>query len=246
MKTMEEFKGTPLGDAILELNQYMEGKDLPSVELNVVGGFAMMLYGYREENAETDIDYVGIDLPLQIQQISSLIGQKHGLGTDWINNDLMLSGISLEDFELSTGKLHFTKAIQLGKITVNVIDEKDLLRLKLIALDTALTAVELGGDFSRMKDIPDVIKLLEGQNKEINDAIAENSFYVRNKNIPTIIDLYKEQGKDAVSEYVSKQATTNIAKLYRSIETHHCSPIVDQFLIEAFERAKSEPDFGLE
>lgn len=242
MKNVDDLKNSPMGDALVELDNIMNKTDCPPITLNIVGGFAMMIHGLRKVTEETDIDFVGYELPIKIKSISDMVGQKHGLGTDWINNDLMLSGITLDDFELSTGKLHFVRAFKLHKITVNVLIREDLLRLKLIALDTALTAVELGGDFSRMKDVPDTIKLLENLETEIKAAMQDNSFYVRNQNIPTILNLYKKEGPEAVSKYIANIAEENLAKLRQSNKEYKRSSLIEDMLNDAFRRA-SEQNF---
>jgi hypothetical protein len=89
----------------------------------------------------------------------------------------MLTGTSLEDLEFSTGKLHFTPAFELECINVNILDQKDLLRMKIISIDTSTTAVELGGDFTRMKDFPDILKLMEMTNTTYEDIETDPELF---------------------------------------------------------------------
>ena len=245
MRTKEDFINTPMGDALFELNEELKRQDYPKITLNVIGGFAMMVHGYRPADSVTDIDYVGATLSEKIVKISEKIGLRNGLGSDWINNDVMLTGSSLEDFETSTGELNFTEAMDLECITVNVIDADDLLRLKIIALDTALSAVELGGDFSRMKDIPDTILLLDGLNTDIETAIEKNKDYLINPHIPRVIDLYKENGADAVYDFLNDLADQNIKELdAESPKTNEeRGSMIETMLSIAFARAAKEPDY---
>ena len=67
----------------------------------------------------------------------------------------------MESFELSTGKLHFDEAFTVGPVKVNVLKEKDLLRLKIIAVDTAMTELEVTGEFARRKDFADIKALMD-------------------------------------------------------------------------------------
>lgn len=159
MVQIKEFGKTPMGLALKDLAGRLEAEHVSEVELNVIGGFALMLRGYREISDVTDIDYVGKDLPGLLDKLSREVGLRHKMEPGWINNEGMLTGDSMEDFELSTGKLHFEKAFSIGPVTINVLDEKDLLRLKVIAIDTAMTEMEVTGDFARRKDFTDIKKL---------------------------------------------------------------------------------------
>lgn len=163
MISMDNFKGTPMCKALTDMAEEMERQGMPPVELNVIGGFALMLRGYRDLDSVTDIDYVGAGLPEKLDGIIRQVGLKHNMEPGWINNDGMLTGNSMDDFELSTGKLHFENALQIGKMAINVLDEEDLLRLKLISVDTAMTELEATGDFARRKDFADIEALMHAQ-----------------------------------------------------------------------------------
>ena len=177
MLDINEFKNGTMYQALLELDKEMSKQNMPKCELNVVGGFALMTHKIRKETELTDIDYVGFEIPTQVKELSDKIGIKHNLGKDWINNDLMLTGTSLEDLEFSTGKLHFTPAFELENIKINILEQKDLLRMKIISIDTATTAVELGGDFTRMKDFPDILKLMETTNTSYEDIKTDPQLF---------------------------------------------------------------------
>lgn len=196
MISQEQFANTEMGKAVIELSQQMEKKNIPPVSINVVGGFALMLNGIRDADCRTDIDYVGDPLPDDFNKLADRIGNKYRLGTGWINNDVMLSGISLEDFEYSTGKLHFSESMQVGNITINVLDEQDVLRMKLIAVDTSSMAAENGGEFSRIKDMPDVVTLLDRNNISCDQIMDKFGEYIMNESTPAIIQAYKDGGNE--------------------------------------------------
>lgn len=157
----DRLSGTPMGDALLELAARMEAEELPPVTLHVIGGFALMLRGVRPLSGVTDIDYLGPELHGRTAALIEEIGAKHHMESGWINNDGMLFGDSLEDFELATGKLHFDQTVTLGKIRIQVLSEPDLLRMKLIAIDTALTEYRALGTFARTKDFSDIYALMK-------------------------------------------------------------------------------------
>lgn len=196
MISKEQFANTEMGKAVIELSKQMEKRNIQPVSINVVGGFALMMNGIRDADCRTDIDYVGDPLPDDFNKLADRIGNKYKLGSGWINNDVMLSGISLEDFEFSTGKLHFNESMQVGNITINVLDEQDVLRMKLIAVDTSSMAAENGGEFTRIKDMPDVVTLLDRNNIKCSQIMDMFGDYIMNKSTPDIIQAYKDGGND--------------------------------------------------
>ncbi len=241
MRNKKELAQNPMGRALIELDQIMTERDYPEYELNIVGGFAMIMHGYRDITNKTDVDYVGYELPFEIALLSESLKRKYALDEGWLNNDLMLPGITLEDFELSTGKLHFNNLCKLNKLTINIIDEKDLLRLKLIALDTALTAVELGGDFSRMKDLADTLVLIKGIKTDIKTAIKDNKEYLINNHLEEVLNIFEKDGSKAVSDYITDTISDNIINIKRTrVERHKRSQLIDNMLTQAFERAAKE------
>ena len=203
MIDIEKYKGAPLIAGILELNRILEEKELDGIDLKVVGGFALMMRGYRDMNSYTDIDYIGYDLGVEINQACRVINEKYHLGDDWLNHDLMLSGSTLEDLQTSTGELHFDDAFELSKIKVSVLDENDLLRMTVISIDTALSAVELGGDFTRSKDFPDIIALMDNLGKTYGDLNAEmGDSFITNPKTLELIQIYEKEGLIAAQEFI--------------------------------------------
>lgn len=165
-------------EALSDLAKKMDEKHLPPAELNVIGGFALMLHGVRPTDGITDIDYVGNGLSDELNALIEETGLKHGMEPGWINKDGMASGIGMSDFELSTGELHFTHAVDIGGIHINILEEKDLLRLKVIAVDTAMTELEATGKFARVKDFHDIHDLMERLDMSPEKAIREYADYM--------------------------------------------------------------------
>lgn len=178
MVEKQQLEGTPIYEALKDLAEKMNKEKMPPVELNVIGGFALMLHGVRPANGVTDIDYVGKDLSAGLNRLIEETGRAHNMEPGWINKDGMATGIAMEDFELSTGELHFVPALTVGNITINVLEEKDLLRLKIIAVDTAMTELEATGEFARMKDFHDIYKLMNKMKMKSENALREYSNYI--------------------------------------------------------------------
>lgn len=242
----QTFQTTPMGAALKELGERLETEHMPPVSLNVVGGFALMMREIRNPNDTTDIDYVGKSLPGNFNKIADEIGVKHHLGRGWINNDVMLSGISLEDFQFATGDLHFEEAFSVGNIKINVLDEQDLLRMKIISVDTSLTATEMGGDFSRMKDLEDVKQLMARQHIRPDQLTETFGEYIISENTPHIIELYHTQGTEGVAREIDAQQKQYMEQLQKQRQNRSAqpkrSPFLQNLLDDLNRRSHDTPD----
>lgn len=207
MVDMERFQGTPMFNALMDLAFEIRDQNLPPVELNVIGGFALMLQGVRPATDITDIDYFGPDLSKDINELCHKVGMKHGMESGWINNDGMLAGDSMDDFELSTGPMHFETAFVIGPVTVNVLDEKDLLRLKVIAVDTAMTELEATGDFARRKDFGDIKALMDKLGMGPEDVETEFEDYILcEPDTNDLISIIYEDGPEKAMTAIDRKA----------------------------------------
>lgn len=196
MIDFEQHKNDPIFHALIELDKALIENDMPPITLNVVGGFALMLHEDRNPSEYTDIDFVGCQLSNDVKKIADVIGQQTGMVKGWLNNDLMLSGTTLEDLEFTTGPLHFESAYQMNKIQINVLDENDLLRLKLIAIDTAMVELENHTDFTRAKDLKDIQVLLDKLKLTPEQAIDQNMDYLINENTEPLIQAFIDNRGD--------------------------------------------------
>jgi hypothetical protein len=168
--------------ALEELDRRFSEIGVLPFELNVVGGFAMTVQQIRMSDY-TDIDYIGAPLPTQLREIVDEIGLRFGLGRGWVNSDVLLAGNTLDDLELLTGHLEFKRAFDLSVIKANVLNKKCLLRMKVIAVDTAFAEVEIGGQFARFKDFEDISLLMESMKYSMDDLTSETSDYVMSPDI---------------------------------------------------------------
>lgn len=212
---------TPIMKAVMELDKRLAEMSYPAFDLNIVGGFALALKGLRENAEDTvDINFVGKNFNDSVRSIIEEIGEKHGVGKYWLNNDLMFHGSSVEDFEFTTGKLHFTPvdASELSVINLNVLDEKDLLRMKLIAIDTELAAIEYGGSFERLQDFEDIVKLKESLGY---DYIAMENLagdYLLTDDVFDAISAYEMGGEKQVADFILEK--TGISVLADDIDRY--------------------------
>lgn len=247
MITQEQFSKTPMGKAVIELSEEMSKRNMPPVTINVVGGFALMMNDIRDPDCMTDIDYVGNPLPDDFNDLADKIGIKHKLGKGWINNDVMLTGSSMEDFEFATGKLHFDKSMDVGGIKINILNEKDILRMKLIAVDTSIMAAEDGGDFSRIKDLPDVSKLLKLQHIDCDQIMDKYEEYILSDHTPRVIKAYQDGGNAKALEYVDELGKKHAELLKKRADRQEArTPLLDSMMSNLYARYEREKAQGLD
>ena len=246
ISNIDEYTNFPLFNALKDLNDEMINANMPKVEINVVGGFALMLHNLRDKDDDrTDIDYIGAPLPTQLRDIVNNISIKNHLVKDWLNNDLMLTGTTLKDLEYSTGELHFLPAFELEKIKVNVLETKDLLRMKMIAIDSSITAIDDGGEFTRHKDLKDIMTLSNKLGIQLSDLNKIYGKYLINENTTSIIQTYAEKGMQAVDLQLKKLRFIALDKQIEEMEhsvdkdIYTRSPLIDSVLNKAMARAKS-------
>lgn len=144
--------------ALIELDRRIPPQP-QKLELYVVGGFALQIWGVRRDADEaTDIDYIGKAVT-DFRGIINSIGFKYGLGNGWLNNDILApTEDALEMLEASTGRLEFVAvSSSLLNFDLFVATLETLLRLKLIAIDTTLIVGDVG---NRGKDLQDAVGLV--------------------------------------------------------------------------------------
>lgn len=240
---LETFEETPMGKALTELATELEKQNMPPVELNVIGGFALMLRGIRDPDGITDIDYVGTELSDGFDELADRIGLKYGMGKGWINNDGMLTGDSMEDFELSTGKLHFEHAFTVGPMKINVLDERDLLRMKVIALDTAMAELEASGSFARMKDLKDTYLLMQLQDVHTSEQIEAEfgEYLICGDKTKDLLQLLDAQGPNVTEYAVERQAEKIRAEQERRrTERKERSPFMKNLMANLMRESKDQ------
>lgn len=243
----ENFQDTPMGRALEDLAKRMDEEDLPPVTINAVGGFALLLHGVRSRTCVTDIDYVGRPFSDKFNRIADEIGLAHQMGKGWINNDVMMAGISTKSFEFSTGELHFHEAFSVGNIKINVLDEKDLLRMKLIAVDTSVSGTDNGGEFTRVKDLPDVKALMDRQGVKSGDLYAKYGEWIQ-PSTQRVIQSYESGGEEAVYQEIDRRGKQYRDALRKQRETradtpYRPNPYLAQFIRTAQARADAEKDW---
>lgn len=202
---MEKFKQLTLYNAIKDLNALIDKDDsIPPFTLNVCGGFALLLHNVRKEDMITDVDYIGSNLDIKVTDAVHKIAEKYGFDRDWVNNDVLLADSTREELEFTTGKLHFEPKISFSKIKVNALIKEDILRMKMIAIDTQVSGLMFGGDFTRIKDIKDIRLLMEDLGYTMNDVRSKCNGYILIEGVYDLVEEYLYEDKISPKEFKTK------------------------------------------
>jgi hypothetical protein len=185
--------------ALTELDErlYNQHKDeMPPLNLNVVSGFALLLHKVRKDPDEfTDIDFVGRELDPRIKNAADEIGIKYNLGRGWLNNDVALFDDSMKSLELMVGKVHFEPAeLGLKMINVSAARPQDLLRMKVVAVDTWIMGMPENEPYTRTKDFEDIKLLIDYIDVDIDTLKFETEEYVLGQETYSLIEEYVQTG----------------------------------------------------
>lgn len=115
------------------LSILMEERDVEPVQLYVVGGFCMLLRGYRDYTQDIDAYYKGNDALLKaIYDVGVEINNP-----DWLNNDVYVSLDMMNDMPSLEDLLRVEGSMQewqrFGRITVFVASDLAVMYMKLIS-----------------------------------------------------------------------------------------------------------------
>lgn len=157
---------TAILTALEELDGELYEKFAPVREktpLHIIGGAALLLQDTRKamNGKVTDVDYLGREFDPQVKAVVDRVGMKHGLGRSFLCNEL--GSDALEHLEYCVGRLTFVPFAAMKYFDVHVLCEKDILRLKVYALDTCIMARRDDDvtEFERAQDYADIRDIAE-------------------------------------------------------------------------------------
>jgi hypothetical protein len=185
--------------ALTELDEWLYNQyknEIQPLNLNVIGGFALLLHKVRKDPDEfTDIDFVGRELDPRIKTVADEIGLKYNLGRGWLNNDISLFDDSIDAVEDMVGKIYFEPSgLDLKMINVNAARPQDLLRMKVVAVDTWVMGMPSNEPYTRTKDFQDIKLLMNDINMDMNTLIFETKEYVLETETYSLIEEYMQTG----------------------------------------------------
>ena len=167
------------------------------VNLYIIGGAALLFNNTRSslENKKTDIDYLGEDFDEYIKELIKKVGLKYNLGTSFLNNDL--GPDALEHLEYVVGKLNFSYHSTLKWFNVFVLQDLDILKLKVYSLDTCIMARRDDdlSEFERAQDFPDISDIMRKLCLTLDEVKAHTQdFVICTNEVYSSIEAYINDG----------------------------------------------------
>lgn len=153
-----------LGIALTHLDEELTRRSL-TIEIVICGAYALHLHGYLRSEHTLDIDSITALSSAEIQRLIETIGQKLGLGPQWLNDQA--STVSLPNGVLS-------RAIPIKhwkSIKASLVSRIDLIKMK-------ASAFSIRRDQTN-KDWEDLV-LLKPTSREIDEAIE----FIKESNSP--------------------------------------------------------------
>ena len=151
------------------LSSKMEERNLEPLNLYVIGGFCMLIYGYR--NATRDIDAY-YELDPDLDKAIFEVGQEIK-NPEWLNNNVSTSSASMFDMptlkELLNVDNSFDEYCSFGRIKIYIATHLTLLYTKLISFR----------DNNEHSDVDDIIKITQNIHIPIIQVIQEIKSYKR-------------------------------------------------------------------
>lgn len=106
----------------------------------------------------------------KFNQLLLEISEMYQLDRNWLNNDLSNANIDLKSLEWNIGKLSFHLKEQLRNITIESLDLTDILKMRIISLDSLITAGNLTDNLNLASSILlDIINIINFENINIDD-----------------------------------------------------------------------------
>ena len=207
-----------LCDALMDLDEKFYKLNIVPFEVKIIDDFVLI----DEPIVSINDRKKNISSSDEIKGIIKEVGDLYQLNNNWFSDDMTLANKSLKDLEWITGKLTFHEKMNMAIITVNVLDFIDILRMKIITLDSII---------SNSEDINEIEEIDNNNNNEVsfnnninkNDNIPdEETVYNLLDQIVNLIDyedIYIDKNNpynDALYDYI-KDFTVNTEEIYDTI-----------------------------
>ena len=172
----KELTREDLIDLFTAMNEHLQFKRL-KLEIVVYGGSAFALHGLRNSSADIDVEIIGGELNLEVQQIINKVGRDYDLNKDWFNDQV---SIMLPEKIKKSKKINY---ISLSNLKVKVPVLEELLAMKVIAgRDKDNKDIELLLNRLGIHEKDKIVKIVENYfdreyeliNKQENNRISRN------------------------------------------------------------------------
>jgi hypothetical protein len=157
--------------ALEELDSNLSEKGIAKLEIKIVGGFALILQGVRENGFTQDIDSMTKRFDADVSEAIAEIGKRLGIKLGWLNADMVLDDPAI--IRDIVGEVTFCAFGDYRVLQVSVADLPSLLRLKIVAAGDNLEIVGDMIEYERhLQDIKGIIKALGIANSSSLESVA--------------------------------------------------------------------------
>lgn len=146
------------------------------------------------------------DIPSEVVDFMREVGEQFDMPENWINTGYCMPHNSVENFEKTVGKLHFEKNAddQIGIFNLNFLEDRDLLRVKLMVVETEYAAVEYGGQFDRFSDIRDILDLKSKLDLDYIGMEKLANGYLIGDEVFDVISAYEFEEETGVNKLIAE------------------------------------------
>jgi hypothetical protein len=146
--------------ALQKLDDCLEEQGIASLEIRIVGGFALIVHGIRDTGFTQDIDSMTREFAPDIKATIAKIGKEMGIKLGWLNADMVLD--DPEIIRDIVGELVFESYDEFKVLQVSVASLPSLLRLKLVAAGDNLEITNDEVEFERhFEDVKALMRALD-------------------------------------------------------------------------------------
>jgi len=146
--------------ALKKLDDCLEEQGIASLEIRIVGGFALIVHGIRDTGFTQDIDSMTREFAPDIKATIAKIGKEMGIKLGWLNADMVLD--DPEIIRDIVGELVFEPYGEFKVLQVSVASLPSLLRLKLVAAGDNLEITTDEVEFERhFEDVKALMRALD-------------------------------------------------------------------------------------
>lgn len=155
------------------------------------------------------------DIPAEVTDFMQAVGEQYDMPANWINTDYCMPHNSVDNFEKTVGAMHFEKDPdnKIGLFNLNFLSDRDLLRVKLMMVETEYAAVEYGGEFTRFSDLRDILDLKSELGLDYIGMEKLADGYLMSDEVFDVISAYEIEEEAGVNRLVAEmQRNTDVDK----------------------------------
>lgn len=190
-------------EGLKTLDQKMTERNLPPIEINVVGDLVLSINNIREgKNAYASIDCINPAFSKEMKELIEEVGTQYNFGFNFFNTPVE------ESINTYVGKLNFKDSgLKLNSIKVNTIDLEEQMMLCIHLIDTESTVFDLPlPDFTRYTELQDIVEIAEKLEINLPECLMrlEDEGFITDHRTAALIETFQRTGEMDYKKLISK------------------------------------------